>query len=198
MVVSHTSPTCRRVTGLTLHRESCGRMIGIGRRGICRTMAGTALGWCSLEVTIRMACGACHRLMRADEGKGCQVMIKTLTPREGRYTMALRTLGRESCRTMVGILRCLKIIPMTADARCSCSSVLMRGGIGVTRFTIEREVSPDKGKASLLVFLNHIHNPPRLRRVAPKAGLSKLTLMHVRVARQTPRVLRREPQSRMT
>ena len=157
-------------------------MIRVRSRCVVRTMAVTALRWRSLEVTILVACGTSYRLMSADEWKRRKVMIKTLSPSEGSYTMALRTLGRESCRTMVGILRCLKIIPMTADASCACSYVLMRGGIGVTRFAIEREVSPNKWKASLLVFLNHIRNPPRLSGVAPNAVLSKLTLMHIRVA----------------
>jgi hypothetical protein len=89
-------------------------------------MAGTALRWRSLEVTILMACSTSHHLMNADQRKRCKVMIKTLSPGEGSYTMTLLTLGRESCRTMVGVLCCLKIVPMTPDAGCASSYVLMR------------------------------------------------------------------------
>ena len=142
-------------------------------------MAGAALGWRALEVTVLMACGTSYCFMSTDERKRGEVMIKTLAPGECCYTMALRTLRGEPGFCMIGVLRRLEVTPMTANACCRRADVLMGQRVRVATLAFQRDVPSHQGKARLLMLLKHIRYPPRLRCVAAEAVLSKLALVNI-------------------
>jgi hypothetical protein len=150
--------------------------------GILGTMTRVALCWDSFESTVLMAGCACNALVRTDHRECREVMVEPLSPGERSYTMALCTLGGESCRCMVWVPGRLEVSPVAADACRGCAGVLMGGSVRVTRLAIQRHVSPHQRETSLLVTLGHVVDEPRLRRVTTCAVLAKLALVNVGVA----------------
>ena len=97
-------PGCCIVTGRTLFRESCRRMVRICCAAVIGEMAGITIRWKPRIYAARMAGSAQHAGMRAGQRKrSCTVVKCCALP--GRRIMTGRALLRESRCRMVRVCR---------------------------------------------------------------------------------------------
>ncbi len=113
------------------------------------------------KAVIHVALEARNGPVRAEKRKRRQLVIEPgSTPDRCSQRMALRTIGRESGRDVIRILRRLKIGIMATDARRRGSRILMLGNTSVARLALRSCVPADEREARLSVALDHIGNAP--------------------------------------
>jgi hypothetical protein len=96
--------------------------------------------------------------------------------------MALNTIGRETSKKMIGVLRILEIDVMTSEAYSRCSSILLVGVLSVACLTLCLGMSAKQWKPRLLMALHHVGYAPCECRMAANTLEAKVPFMNIRMA----------------
>ena len=137
VIISCPIPARRRMARLAVVGKSCPGVIGVRRLRKVSGMARDALSGSPLEPPILMARNTGDRFVSPRKRKSRQIVVKALSPVEGRYAMACRALGRKSCRGVVRIRRCLEIPEMATHTRHGGAGILMGGRVRMTALALK-------------------------------------------------------------
>ncbi len=169
-----------RMTRLAVCRKSAGNMVGIRRGGKLGLVAHVTIRWGRFERGARVTRRARHSLVCAGQRKTREsIVIETCVPRSTIHCVTLCAVRREPGGCMIRVRRAQVIVPVTTDTRSGDTGELVLVGAAMAILTRDLCVDADERKASRLVFLYHVGDVPRLRRVASEAIGAELRFMNV-------------------
>lgn len=176
-------PYRRRMTRLAVRRKAARYVRGVGCGCELCFVAGVTIRRSRFKVRSLVTRIALDRFVGTRERKSREcVVIETGSPRGCRHSVALLTVGGESGACMIWVGRTDKIGTMATNACCGSSNKTIARCSRVTVFAWECCVFADQGKASRLVFLDHVGNLPRFGRMTSQAIRTEFGFVNVCMA----------------